>query len=268
MNGRWEFRTGDDPDWAKGPTKIASAGIFWRVHDLSDVEQRFAAENGGALPPAEAAKRLAVPDDLKLELVLAEPHVRQPLFLNWDERGRLWVMNYLQYPYPAGLRMVSKDKFWRAVYDRVPDPPPAGPQGADRITIHEDTDGDGRFDKHSAFLEDLNIATSFARGRGGVWVLNPPYLLFYPDRDGDDRPDGDPEVHLEGFGMEDTHSAANSLRFGPDGWLYGCQGSTVSGNIRRPGEKTAVHSMGQLIWRYHPQSRIYEVFAEGGGNSF
>ncbi len=90
-----------------------------------------------------------------------------------------------------------------------------------------------------------------------MWVLNPPYLLFYPDRNNDDVPDGDPEVHLEGFGLEDTHSVANSLRWGPDGWLYGAQGSTVSGNVKRPGdeEKDTVHSMGQLIWRYHPETQ-------------
>ncbi|MBI3865179.1 MAG: c-type cytochrome, partial [Planctomycetia bacterium] len=83
-----------------------------------------------------------------------------------------------------------------------------------------------------------------------------------------DVPDGDPVVHLEGFGMEDSHSIASSLRWGPDGWLYASQGSTVTGDIKRPGDKTAVHSLGQLIWRYHPPTRRYEIFAEGGGNTF
>ena len=104
-----------------------------------------------------------------------------------------------------------------------------------------------------------------------MWVLNPPYLLFYPDRNGDDVPDGDPEVHLQGFGLEDTHSVVNSLRWGPDGWIYAAQGSTVTGHVTRPGlddGKEPVHSMGQLIWRYHPETKRYEVFAEGGGNAF
>ena len=96
----------------------------------------------------------------------------------------------------------------------------------------------------------LSLATSFAHARNGIWVLNPPYLLFYPDRNHDDIPDGDPEVHLEGFGLEDSHSLANSLRWGPDGWLYAAQGSTVTGNIRRYGsDDPPIHSMGQLIWR-------------------
>ncbi|REK22572.1 MAG: dehydrogenase [Planctomycetota bacterium] len=270
LNGLWEFRTGDDEAWAEGPVAITNTGIFWRTM-AKDAAIELAKVESTALEPAEAAATLVVPDDLEVVQVLSEPEVRQPLYMNWDERGRLWVMNYIQYPYPAGLTMVSKDEYWRAVYDRLPEAPPNHFPGADRITIHEDTDGDGLFDAHKSFVEGLSIATSFTKGRGGVWVLNPPYLLFYPDADNDDVPDGDPEVHLQGFGFEDTHSVANSLRWGPDGWLYACQGSTVSGNILRPGidkPEQSVHSMGQLIWRYHPESRTYEIFAEGGGNSF
>ncbi|HEV3004640.1 MAG TPA: PVC-type heme-binding CxxCH protein, partial [Pirellulales bacterium] len=215
-----------------------------------------------------AFKALTVPADLELEQVLAEPDVLQPIFANFDERGRLWVAEYIQYPFPAGLKILSEDKFLRATYDKVPPPPPHHFPGLDKISIHEDTDGDGTFDRHTTFLEGLNVVTSFARAYGGVWVLNPPYLLFYPDRDGDDVPDGNPEVHLQGFGLEDTHSCANNLNWGPDGWLYACQGSTVSGDIIRPGlDKKPVHSMGQLIWRYHPPTRRYEIFAEGGGNA-
>src|SRR6266436_2079839 len=182
----------------------------------------------GPLPPTEAFQRMQAAEDLKVEQVLAEPVVAQPVFMTWDERGRLWVVQYLQYPYPAGLKILSEDKFLRAVYDKVPPPPPHHFKGRDKITIHEDTQGTGVFDKHKTFVDGLNITTSCAKGRGGVWVLNPPYLLFYPDKDNDDVPDGDPEVVLSGFGLEDTHSVVNSLRWGPDGWLYACEGSTVT----------------------------------------
>ena len=223
------------------------------------------------LSPREALAEFQVPGDLELDLVLAEPAVRQPVSISFDERGRLWVVQYLQYPFPAGLKMVSHDGVWRAVYDKVPLPPPHHFPGKDKITIHEDSDGDGVFDRHKTFLDGLNIVTAPARGRGGVWLLNPPYLLFYPDRDNNDVPDGDPEVHLQGFGLEDTHSVVNSLCWGPDGWLYAAQGSTVTGHVTRPGwgaGKEPRHSMGQLIWRYHPETRRYEVYAEGGGNAF
>jgi glucose/arabinose dehydrogenase len=106
----------------------------------------------------------------------------------------------------------------------------------------------------------LNIASSVAVGRGGVFVLNPPYLLFYPDRNKDDVPDGDPEVCLSGFGLEDTHAVANNLRWGPDGWLYGVQGSTTTGHVR------GIEFLGQAIWRYQPETKAFELFAEGGGN--
>ena len=128
--------------------------------------------------------------------------------------------------------------------------------GKDKITIHEDTDGDGAFDKHKTFVDGLNMVTAVEHGRGGRWILNPPYLLFYPDADRDDVPDGDPVVHLSGFGLEDSHSIANSLRWGPDGWLYGAQGSTVTANIVRPGmDDKPIYSQGQNVWRYHPESR-------------
>lgn len=220
--------------------------------------------------PTDALKTFTVPEDLVWEVALAEPDIVQPVFLNFDERGRMWVVEYRQYPYPAGLKVVSHDSVWRAIYDKVPEPPPKGIPGKDRISIHEDTDGDGIYDKHTVFVDNLNIATAVERGRGGVWVLNPPYLLFYPDANNDDVPDGPPVVHLQGFGLEDTHSVVNSLRWGPDGWLYAAQGSTVTGNVRRPDqpESEAVRTLGQNIWRYHPATKRYEVFAEGGGNAF
>lgn len=274
MAGEWQFRIGDDPAWARlGAGETLGNHLF---HDVTSLEQF---ERGGVLEkvvvtakplaPAESAKRFTVMEGLEMELLLAEPEIAQPLQVSFDERGRLWLVEYRQYPAPAGLTLVSHDQFWRSVYDKIPAAPPNHVRGRDRISIHEDTDGDGTYDRHSVFVDGLNIATAVAKGRGGVWVLNPPYLLFYPDRDGNDVPDGDPEVHLEGFGLEDTHSVVNSLRWGPDGWLYAAQGSTVSGRVKRPGSTNEpVQTLGQGIWRYHPETRRYEVFAEGGGNAF
>ena len=223
-----------------------------------------------ATPPLESIETFKTPSDLQLDLVLSEPEIVHPVFLNFDERGRMWVVEYRQYPQPAGLTTINRDAVWRSQYDKVPQPPPHHIPGKDRISIHESTRGDGVFDKHTIFVDGLSIVTAVERGRGGVWVLNPPYLLFYPDANNDDVPDGPPEVCLEGFGIEDTHSVVNSLRWGPDGWLYAAQGSTVTGHVKRPGapDKEAVDTLGQQIWRYHPETRRFEVFAEGGGNTF
>jgi len=212
--------------------------------------------------PAESLAACKVGDGLALDIVAAEPMVRQPLNMHFDERGRMWVVQYLQYPFPAGLKVLKYDEYLRAVFDKVPPPPPNHFKGADRVTILESTKGDGVYDKSHDFVSDLNIARSVVTGRGGVWVLNPPYLLFYPDKNRDDVPDGPPKVVLSGFGLEDTHSGANSLEWGPDGRLYGAHGSTCTADIR------GVKFLGQAIWRYNPQTDEFEVFAEGGGNTF
>ncbi|HMC10706.1 MAG TPA: PVC-type heme-binding CxxCH protein, partial [Pirellulaceae bacterium] len=270
LAGKWETANGDDVAWAASDAASIKAVAFDKIEEATVVERELKKLTGdaGPLSPTNSLARMTTPDDLVVDLVLSEPAIGQPLSMKWDSRGRLWVVNYLQYPNPAGLKMVSQDKFLRSVYDQVPPAPPNHFRGADKITIHEDTDGDGKYDKHGTFIDGLSLCTSFEFGRGGVWVLQPPYLLFYPDANRDDVPDGDPVVHLEGFGIEDSHSVTNNLRFGPDGWLYATQGSTVTGNIKRPGDKTAVHSEGQLVWRYHPELKKYEIFAEGGGNAF
>ena len=232
-------------------------------------QQKQDQPDGPALTPADSLKQFTTSDGLSISEVLAEPEVRQPLFATFDIEGRMWVVQYLQYPEPAGIKPLSRDNFWRIVYDRLPKPPGQDVPGADRITIFEKEKADGKFKEVGDFVAGLNIATSVVPTSRGAWILQPPYLLFYPDANGDLKADGEPEVHLQGFGLEDTHSVVNSLCMGPDGWLYAAQGSTVSGAVSRYGSSDPpVKSLGQLIWRYHPTLRKYEIFAEGGGNSF
>jgi len=234
-----------------------------------------------ALKPSEGTPSLNIVDNLRLDTILTEPTIRKPLYINFDERGRMWLVQYRQYPWPAGLKLLSHDNVYRDVYDPpFPPPPPyegenAKFAGRDMVTIHESTRGDGVFDKTSVFLNQMNLTTAALRGRGGVFVMNTPYLLFYPCENGSDTPTGKPQVLLSGFGLEDTHSIANSLRWGPDGWIYGAVGSTVGSAVivygadgkPIPGYKP-FHIMGQHIWRYHPETRRFEIFAEGGGNTF
>ncbi len=212
-------------------------------------------------PPEEAAGKMTLPAGFSVQLVASEPEVRQPILVKFDDRGRLWVIQYLQYPNPEGLKRVKVDRYSRTIYDRIPEPPPKGPRGADRITILEDTDGDGRADRFKNFVDGLNLATGLAFGHGGVYVIQVPYLLFYPDRDRDDVPDSDPQVVLKGFGMEDAQAFANHLTWGPDGWLYGLNGSTTTCNIRGI-------EFQQGVWRYHPITDEFELFCEGGGNCY
>jgi putative membrane-bound dehydrogenase-like protein len=212
------------------------------------------------LPPAEALKAFKPAPGFEVTLCAAEPVVRQPVNILFDQRGRMWVVQYLQYPHPAGLKALSFDQYLRTQYDRVPEPPPLGPKGADRITILQSSKRDGHYDVASDFISGLNLASSVEIGFGGVWVAQTPYLLFYPTKDLV-HPDGPPQVVLKGFGMEDAHAVVNHLTWGPDGWLYGCQGSTDTAHIDG-------NEFQQAAWRYNPRSKAFEVFSEGGGNTF
>lgn len=228
-------------------------------------------QNTKPLAPEEAIKHFKLRPGYAIDLISAEPIVRQPLNINFDAHGRMWVTQYIQYPFPKGLKIVEYDRYIRAKFDKTPLPPPRGDKGADRITIHEDTTGNGVYDKTKIFVDGLNIATSALPGKDGVWVMNPPYLLFYPDKNHDDIPDSDPIVHLSGFGLQDTHAVANSLTWGPDGWIYGAQGSTCTAKVKievPTNPKGTTDFQGQAIWRYHPDKHLFEIFAEGGGNTF
>ncbi|WP_395738447.1 c-type cytochrome [Prosthecobacter sp.] len=218
--------------------------------------------------PEEALKKFKTRSDVAIDLMAAEPVVEQPLYASWDSKGRMWVTQYRQYQFPAGLKIISYDQHLRAKFDKVPLPPPRGEKGADKITVFEDTDGDGFFDKHEDVITGLNIASAALHGMGRIWVLNPPYLLSYADADFDAKPDSDtPEVELSGFGLEDTHSVATNLQWGMDGWLYGANGSTTTGNVSSANTKN-VKWEGQCIWRFHPIFKTFEIYAEGGGNTF
>jgi putative heme-binding domain-containing protein len=257
--------------WAAEPPRTGPAEPG-QTKGLEDALRNLHAPlaGGDPLPPEESLKKLKVQDGLAIDLIAHEPTVRQPLNIHFDERGRMWVMNYAQYPFPAGLKIVEYDRYIRAKFDKVPPPPPHQFRGADYITIHEDVKGDGSFSKVKTFVDGLNIATASLHGRGGIWVMNPPYLLFYPDKNRDDIPDADPIVHLSGFGLEDTHAVASSLTWGPDGWIYGAQGSTCTAKVKVEieHETKTTDFLGQALWRYHPEKHKFEIFAEGGGNTF
>ena len=83
-----------------------------------------ASEGEQNLSPQEAVKRMKVADGFEVRLVASEPNVRQPLTISFDERGRIWLIQYLQYPNPAGLKAVKVDEYLRTTYDRMPEPPP------------------------------------------------------------------------------------------------------------------------------------------------
>jgi len=200
------------------------------------------------LPAAVAAEKFKVPDGFNVTLSAAEPEVQNPIGMAWDSRGRLWIAE--NYTYAE-----RKTKFELSLRDR--------------ILILEDADGDGKFEKRTVFTDKIQMLTSIEVGQGGVWLMCPPQLLFIPDRNGDDKPDGPPEVVLDGFDVppENYHNFANGLRWGPDGWLYGRCGASAPGKLGAPGTPAAarVPLLGG-VWRYHPQRKVVEVLCSGTTN--
>ncbi|WP_367871418.1 PVC-type heme-binding CxxCH protein [Luteolibacter sp. Populi] len=195
-------------------------------------------------PLQEAAARMKVPPGFAVDLVAGEPEVVQPIAMSFDARGRIWVAEGMTYPIRA------KEG-----------------EGKDRILIFEDADANGSFETRKVFAEGLNLVSGIETGFGGLFIGAAPYLMFLPDADGDDRADGPPEILLDGFGYHDTHETLNSFIWGPDGWLYGCHGIFTHSKVGKPGTPDAERvPLNAGIWRFHPVTRKFEVFAWGTSN--
>jgi len=193
-----------------------------------------------SLTPEEALARIKLPDGFRVTLFAGEPDIRRPIAFDIDDRGRLWVVENYSHPN------------WKAG------------EGNDRIVILEDSDNDGRFDKRKIFYDKGNYFSAIAIGHGGVWIGNAPELLFIPDRNGDDIPDGKPIVKLDGFQRASAANVVNNFHWGPDGWFYGAQGQPKKGFIGPPGaSKKERVMMTRGIWRYHPYDGRFEVIARG-----
>ena len=199
--------------------------------------------NAGLSGP-DAAAAMEVPDGFSVTLAVSEPDVVRPIAFTHDDRGRLWVVEAHTYPVPA----------------------PEG-EGQDRILIFEDTNGNGVLDSRKIFMEGLNLVSGIEYGFGGVWVGAAPYLMFIPIDADSDKPAGPPTIVLDGWGTQDTHETLNSLRWGPDGWLYGNHGIFTHSNVGKPGASDEQRTrLNGAIWRYHPTEERFEVFAEGTSN--
>jgi putative membrane-bound dehydrogenase-like protein len=192
-----------------------------------------------SLTPAESLKRITVPEGFHVTLFAGEPDLRRPIAFDFDDRGRLWVVENYSHP------------VWKA------------DGGSDRILILEDTNHDGKFDKRKIFWDKGRYLTGIAVGHGGVWIANTPELSFIPDLDGDDIPDAEPFAMLDGF-QKSTNNVLNNFHWGPDGWLYGAIGLSSPSLVGVPGtpkdERTRIT---RGIWRFHPIHHDFESVAEG-----
>ena len=201
------------------------------------------------LTPQEAVEAMTVPNGFNVRLIAGEPDIHQPIAFAIDERGRLWVVEGHTYPH----RIKGHDGAWN--------------EGRDKIVILEDADANGSFETKKIFAENVNLVSGIEVGFGGVWIGAAPYLLFFPDADGDDVPDSDPTVLLDGWGFQDTHETLNAFIWGPDGWLYGCHGVFTHSKVGKPGTPDEQRiPLNAAVWRFHPTRHEFEVFAWGTSN--
>ena len=193
---------------------------------------------GPALSAEEAIAKMQLPPGFAVQCVAHEPDLINPTSFTFDDQGRMWVTESVEYPRES-----------------------AGP-GQDRIKIFESTHHDGNFDKVSIFADKLNIPCGVAIGNGGVYVTNSPDILFYPDCAVSGKAT-EPRVILSGFGRADRHELPNSLTWGPDGWLYGMNGVFNGARIQHDGK---TFDFTCAIWRFHPVTQKFELFAQGTSN--
>ncbi len=238
----------------KAYTGEASDGVMW---GLAKAEGRKAV----FLTGEQAAAKMTVPPGFEAKLAAAEPMITQPMAFCWDDRGRMWVAENRDFE----TRRVGFSN-----------------SGDSRILILEDTDGDGKYDTRKVFLEGIPFPAAIAVGFDGLWLGAPPNLLFVPDKNRDDKADAAIEVRLTGWEIQDRHETINSLNWGPDGWLYGCQGYAVRSVVGKPTDAGRIYQKGEAfpekmpvkdgqyldggVWRYHPTKDRFEIVSHGFSN--
>lgn len=202
------------------------------------------------MAPEEVVKTAKLPPGFVLSAFAAEPDVQNPIAITTDERGRLWVAENYSW---SGTTAGGFD-----------------PKQRDRIVVLEDTDGDGKQDKRTVFWDSARKLTSVEVGFGGVWAICLPNLLFIPDANRDDIPDGPPQIVLDGFNEEGaSHTPANGLKWGPDGWLYARHGIQITSSIGKPGSSESQRiKINTGVWRYHPTRGTVETVMHGMTNSW
>ncbi|ODS57371.1 MAG: hypothetical protein ABS36_05640 [Acidobacteria bacterium SCN 69-37] len=190
---------------------------------------------------AEAEKFITLPAEFELTRFAGDPDIYKPIAFNFDERGRLWVIEARDYP--------------NVVLDGSP--------GNDRIRILEDTNGDGKADTFTVFADHLNLPTSLVFARGGIIVSGAPHFLFLKDTDGDDRADVR-EILSTGWGTRDTHAIASNLMYGHDNYIWGVVGySGFNGTMNgTPME------FGQGMYRFRPDGSGFEYIAGSTNNTW
>ncbi|MCE7062779.1 PVC-type heme-binding CxxCH protein [Dyadobacter sp. CY343] len=255
----------EDSTWTnKGFLDLVRNGVVWAIGDdvqksiqalqLPDADiydsdtishytkRHIVPKMQDALSPAESNKLTQVAAGFEIQLFAAEPDITNPIAMAWDERGRLWVVESVDYP------NTFKETDGAA---------------NDRIKICEDTNGDGKADKFTVFADDLNIPTSMVFSNGGIIVSMAPDFVFLKDTNGDDKADVR-EVIMTGWGKNDTHAGPSNLQYGFDNKIWGVNGySGFKGEIEgKP------YNFGQGVYHFKPDGKDFSYLGSSSNNTW
>lgn len=214
-------------------TRLAVGALPASVERIS-AKQLIAFDMPPPQSPEEALASFQLRPGFRIELVAAEPLVVDPVYLDWSADGRLWVVELRDYP----LGMDGKGK----------------PGGV--VKVLDDTDGDGRYDKATPFLEDVPFPTSVMPWRKGVLLAAAPDLFYAEDTDGDGRADVR-QVLFTGFNPGNQQHRVNGFEWGLDGWIYAANGDS-GGKVKSLATGKVISISGRDV-RFRPDTGEIET---------
>jgi putative membrane-bound dehydrogenase-like protein len=244
---------------------IAWAGKRENVDELckpAELGDALRYVEGGVPRPQELPKQLEVHPEFDLTLVASEPLINKPMNIDWDEKGRLWVVETPEYP--NGLRQANVDA-WKDSGSIKPGQYQRDP--LDRVSILSDTNGDGVMDKKTVFADKIELATSSVFYKNGVIVCAAPDIWFFEDTNGDDKADKRSKLYTN-LGNRDTHAVINNMRWGLDGWVYATHGYSSTDDVKSGDGSKGFGPVGSGVVRFKPDGSAFEQYASRGGNTW
>ena len=191
--------------------------------------------------PASELENFDLLSGYQANLFAADPMLANPVHMNWDSKGRLWVACSWSYPQIKPGEIAN-----------------------DKIIILEDSDNDGTADKSNVFADGLYLPTGIELANGGCYVGQSPDVFFLKDTNGDDVADIK-ELALTGFGIEDSHHSISAWRRGPGGWIYFQEGIFLHSQIET--QYGVLRNFNGGVYQYNPRTQEIRLFCRGtGGN--
>jgi putative membrane-bound dehydrogenase-like protein len=223
-------------------------GCCWYPHDVS-AQKPAPVEDVSSFPPRtpeDERKALHLPPGFEIQLVAADPDIHKPLNLAFDDRGRLWVTDTVEYPYPAR----------------------PGTKPRDTVKILSEFRTDGRAAKIETFADGLNIPIGLLPlpSARAALVHSIPNIYLISDDDGDGRADRREPVYGV-YGHRDTHGMTNAFTWGFDGWIYACHGYTNDSKVQGSDHRPITMNSGNT-YRIRADGSHAEYFTHGQVNPF